>query len=305
MSDAPRRRVLTLKGPYRLFATLHHQRAGLYDPACRISDRALWRTARLPEGPVTLHGHHEAPERVVVEAWGPGADAALESAPALLGLEDDPDSFQPEHEGVVRLVKRCPGLRLPRVPDVFRALVQVILHQRVTWQEATRSWRLLLERHGEPAPGPDPELRLLPEAQRLARLPLHEYAALGLEARRAKAVVEVAIVHRRVEELLSMSAEDAQARLLAIRGIGGWSAGMTMGHGLGWADAEIPGDAGLPQLVTWAFTGAPVKDDAAMLEHLEPFRPHRFRVVRLLQESGLKAPRGAPRRRLGPLPGRR
>ena len=48
-----------------------------------------------------------------------------------------------------------------------------------------------------------------------------------------------------------------------------------------------------------------IEDDAAMLEHLEPFRPHRFRVVRLLQASGLKAPRGAPRRRLGPLPGRR
>ena len=258
----------------------------------------------MAEGPATLHVVHEAPDRLVAEAWGPGAEALLEVTPELLGLHDDPEAFRPEHPGVARLVKRVPGLRLPRMPDILRVLVQAILHQRVTWQEAAASWRRLLEQHGAPAPGPDPSLRVLPEPLALAQLPLHAYAALGIEGRRAKAVVEVSIVHRRVAELVQMTPEAAEARLRAIPGVGAWTAGAAMGHGLGHADAVQPGDAGLPQLVTWAFTGAPVKDDDAMLAVLAPFRPHRFRVVRLLQEAGVKAPRRAPGRRLGPLPGR-
>lgn len=296
--------MLSPRGPYRFFATVHEQRAGLHDPACRVAERTLWRTAWHPEGPATLRAHLEAPDRLVVETWGPGAEAALESAPGVLGLDDDPSAFQPQHEGVARLLRKTPGVHLTRVPDLLRVLVQVILQQRVTWQEAVRSWCGLLRQYGAPAPGPEPELRLCPEPQVLAQLPLHAYAALGVEGRRAKAVVEVAIVHRRIAELASMSYADAAARLLAIPGVGPWTAGMTLGHGLGDPDAVVPGDAGLPQLVTWAFTGRPVKDDAAMLELLEPFRPHRFRVVRLLHESGLKAPRTAPGRRLGPLPGR-
>jgi hypothetical protein len=48
-------------------------------------------------------------------------------------------------------------------------------------------------------------------------------------------------------------------------------------------------------MIGWTLVGHPV-DDAEMVELLEPMRPHRYRVVRLLEASGLAVlPRRGPR----------
>jgi hypothetical protein len=47
--------------------------------------------------------------------------------------------------------------------------------------------------------------------------------------------------------------------------------------------------------VSYALAGEPRGDDARMLELLEPFRGRRALVVRLLELSGLQAPRYGPR----------
>ncbi len=39
-------------------------------------------------------------------------------------------------------------------------------------------------------------------------------------------------------------------------------------------------------MIGWTLLGHPI-DDAAMVELLEPMRPHRYRAVRLLEVSGL------------------
>jgi 3-methyladenine DNA glycosylase/8-oxoguanine DNA glycosylase len=46
------------------------------------------------------------------------------------------------------------------------------------------------------------------------------------------------------------------------------------------------GDYHIPKMIGWTLVGRPV-DDATMIELLEPMRPHRHRVVRLLEASGL------------------
>ena len=51
-------------------------------------------------------------------------------------------------------------------------------------------------------------------------------------------------------------------------------------------------------LVVFAFTGKRGGDDDAMLELLEPFRPHRGRAARLLKFGASGPPRRAPRARL-------
>jgi hypothetical protein len=48
-------------------------------------------------------------------------------------------------------------------------------------------------------------------------------------------------------------------------------------------------------MVGYVFTGKPRSDDAAMVALLEPYRPHRQRVVRLVEASGVKVPRYGPR----------
>ena len=47
-------------------------------------------------------------------------------------------------------------------------------------------------------------------------------------------------------------------------------------------------------LVTYALNGAIDGDDASMLELLEPYAPHRGRVVRLVKAAGIGPPRHFP-----------
>ena len=64
---------------------------------------------------------------------------------------------------------------------------------------------------------------------------------------------------------------------------------------LGDTDAVSVGDFHLPNLVAFALAGEPRGTDARMLELLEPYRDQRARVVRLLELSGIRAPRYGPR----------
>ena len=88
-----------------------------------------------------------------------------------------------------------------------------------------------------------------------------------------------------------MGAPEARRRLTAIPGVGPWSAAEVALVALGDADAVSLGDFHLPHQVCWALAGVPRGDDDTMLELLEPYRGHRGRVLRLLFEGGVAAPR--------------
>jgi 3-methyladenine DNA glycosylase/8-oxoguanine DNA glycosylase len=81
---------------------------------------------------------------------------------------------------------------------------------------------------------------------------------------------------------------------MALPGIGPWTAAEVGRSALGDPDAVSVGDFHLPNLVSWALAGEPRGDDSRMLELLEPYRGQRGRVVRLLEASGLRAPRYGP-----------
>jgi 3-methyladenine DNA glycosylase/8-oxoguanine DNA glycosylase len=87
----------------------------------------------------------------------------------------------------------------------------------------------------------------------------------------------------------------AYRRLRALPGVGPWTAAEVGLRALGDPDAVSVGDYHLPSLVSWALAGESRADDARMLELLEPFRGQRARVVRLLEASGIRAPRYGPR----------
>ena len=73
---------------------------------------------------------------------------------------------------------------------------------------------------------------------------------------------------------------------------------MTALLAFGDPDAVIVGDYHLPSFVGWNLVGERDADDERMLELLEPFRPHRARVVALLGREGVPALRRAPKRAL-------
>lgn len=296
------RSTLRLPAKYDFKGSLDGQRMA-YDPTMSLTPNELWRSAQLPSGAATLHVTQTEPGQVEVEAWGPGAEAMVEACPKLLGLHDNPGNFQPEYEPMQRMLRKRQGLHMPTVPDPFRILVQVILGQRVRWQDAARSFERLVRKHGSIAPGPNSQLMIMPEARYLSRLPSHEYASVGVEQQRARIIVRVAQSHRRITEVLDMTPEDAKARLRAFPGVGPWTEGMICVRALGLADTVPTGDLKLPHLVIWGLTGEARGDDDRMVELLEPFRPHRWRVIQLLETSGKHPPKFGPRARLGPSPG--
>jgi 3-methyladenine DNA glycosylase/8-oxoguanine DNA glycosylase len=83
--------------------------------------------------------------------------------------------------------------------------------------------------------------------------------------------------------------------MVAVPGIGPWTLAEVGRIAFGDPDALSVGDFHLPNLVGWALAREPRADDARMLELLEPYRGQRGRVQRLLEVSGIQAPRYGPR----------
>ena len=97
------------------------------------------------------------------------------------------------------------------------------------------------------------------------------------------------------EAIVDLPLPVAYARLTSIPGIGPWTAGEVAVRALGDVDAVSVGDFHLPNVVAYALAGEPRASDARMLELLEPYRGHRAIVIRLLELSGIQAPRYGPR----------
>ncbi len=271
----------------RTLAPLAH---GTGDPTIRFAADGIWRAVRSASGAATLHLRFRG-NRVTAEAWGAGADETLTELPGLLGLEDDPRQLVPRHRLVRDLARRFAGVRLPRTGRRFDALLPAIIEQEVTGIEARRSYRELIRHYGEPAPGPAP-LRLAPTPAILSGLPYHAYHPLGLERRRADVIRRAATLAARLE---AAPATEARRLLTAIPGIGPWTIAEVLRVADGDPDAISVGDFHLPHLVGWALAGEAHADDQRMLELLEPYRGQRGRIQRLLELSGITAPRRGPR----------
>jgi 3-methyladenine DNA glycosylase/8-oxoguanine DNA glycosylase len=75
-------------------------------------------------------------------------------------------------------------------------------------------------------------------------------------------------------------------------------------HTWGERDTVIVGDDGIPSMVGWLLAREAGADDARMIELLEPYRPHRYRVVRLAFAGQVRPPRRHPRGRRTDIRGR-
>ncbi len=297
-SEGGRSRVWTPDWPCLVAGTLRQQRRGGIDPTFRIDEAGrLWRGLRTPEGTATLLV--EARPRdgdVYAEAWGDGADWALESVPGLLGALDSWDGFEPRHPVLAEARRRHPHARLGRSGLLMEALVPSIIEQKVTGQEAFGGFRALVHRFGERAPGPGVERKVWvqPDAETLRTIPSWEWLRLHIDPARSRAIVTVARVAGTLERLTTVSPEEADRRLRTVPGIGVWTSAEVRQRTFGDPDAVSFGDYHIAKDVGWALTGTPFDDDE-MAAFLEPYRPQRGRVPALISLAGLHRPRHGPR----------
>lgn len=298
-------RVLATPEPLDPVRTLSCLRRGTGDPSQRVTDDgAVWRATRTPDGPATVRVlARPGTGDVVAHAWGPGAAHILDGLPDLVGATDDPRGFAPDLTMLERLARQFTGWRVCRTRNVTEAIVAAVLEQKVTSTEAWRSWRELLWRFGDPAPeppadwseGPRPgRMRVPPAADGWRAIPVWEWHRAGVGPLRMRTIVRCVGVAGRLEETIELAPVEAARRMQAIPGVGVWTAAEVCQRAHGDPDAVSVGDYNLAKAVGWALVGRPLGDDG-MLEVLERWRGHRYRVTRLIEMAGIRPPRRGPR----------
>jgi 3-methyladenine DNA glycosylase/8-oxoguanine DNA glycosylase len=286
--------------PVDVRLTLSDLRHGSGDPCHRVTaDGALWRTGRMASGPVTYRLQQHTLHEVMADAWGDGADELIAGVPTLLGSRDNPEQFDPRHRLLRDAHARLVGLRVPCTGRVLESLIPAVLEQKVIGLDATAAWRRLVTRHGEPAPGPAPDgMRVVPTAQQWRDLPTWEWHQAGVDERRAQIARRGASYAARLETAAAAADSDSSdlyRMLRALPGVGPWTTAQVGHRAIGDADALPIGDYHLAAMTGWALAGRTIAEDEVEAFY-EPWRPHRYRVVRLLELTpGTQPPRRGPR----------
>lgn len=143
------------------------------------------------------------------------------------------------------LVEEFRGVRLLRLADIFEAAADAVIGQQISVAAAHTIRRRLMAAFN---PGIAP-LFPFPHPADLAAAPLAELAGCGLGARRAEYLAGVATLaaagNLPDHGLKDMPLPEALARLTAIRGVGRWTAELTLLFGVGRTDVWPAGDLGL------------------------------------------------------------
>ena len=219
----------------------------------------LWyrRTLDLDTGPVAVgvrqRGSASHPElEVTIQGGAAGvADDAValvqSSLGRLLGLEVDLTSFYRMARGDARindLANRFRGLRPPRFPTLFEALVNAVVCQQVSLVVGIHLLNRLSASFGTAAPGSGVGWAA-PAPARIVEANPESLRELGLSRAKSRALVgcAAAVLDGELDmvALERLGDDAARERLCQLPGIGRWSAEYVLLRGLGRCQV-LPGD---------------------------------------------------------------
>jgi len=192
----------------------------------------------------------------------------------LLGIEFDLASFSrfaPSNPTLADIVPRLAGLRPPIAPDPFEALVSSITAQQVSLHSAFAVRSRMIERFGRRAE----HAYAFPTRERLARAGEDDLAALGFSRRKAAYVLGLARSELDLDGLAALPDDEVKARLVAIRGLGEWSADWFLARHLARPRAWPAGDLGLRKAVSTFYAGGrplTIEEVRALGARFEPFQ---------------------------------
>ncbi len=161
---------------------------------------------------------------------------------ALFDLDADPVVIEDAlaASGLEALVRARPGLRVPGAMDGFDLALRAVLGQQVSVKGATTLAGRFAEKFGEHIATPDERLRVgVPVASRVAAASIVELRALGVTGARATSIQalanEVASGTLRIQPGVDVGKVVSQ--LIALPGIGDWTAQYVAMRALRWPDA--------------------------------------------------------------------
>jgi len=208
---------------------------------------------------------------------------------ALFDLAADPARIEAQlcADSALRArVAAQPGLRVPGAFDGFELLARAILGQQVSVAAATTFAARLGERFGEELETPLADLvRLTPSAERIAAARIDSIASIGLTRSRAESLRAAAraCADGTLDLAPGADPETAREHLLALPGIGPWTADYVLMRAIAWPDAFPHGDLALRRALA-------VDDPRKLLARSESWRPWRSYAALHLWTSLAKKP---------------
>ena len=184
---------------------------------------------------------------------------------------------------MARLVAARPGLRLPGTWDGLELAIRAVLGQQITVVAAIRLAGKLVAQYGQPLATPHAGItHVFPMAEVLAAADL---AVLGMPKARGRTLSGVAQALLDDPQLFEPKAslKDGVARLVALPGIGDWTAQYIAMRQMREVDAFASGDIGLINALA-ALEGAPVSA-RQLLARAEAWRPLRAYAAQHLWAS--------------------
>ena len=170
-------------------------------------------------------------------------------------------------------VRANPGLRVPGAFDGFELTTRAILGQQITVKAATTLACRFAAAFGEPIATPHAALnRLSPTQEVVAKASVDSVAKLGIVSSRARSIIALAQALQSGELQLEAGAqpEEAVQRLVALPGIGEWTAQYIAMRALRWPDAFPKGDVAILNNLG----GITAKQAEAMSESWRPWRSY-------------------------------
>lgn len=205
------------------------------------------------------------------------AFAAHAAAVRMLNLAADPSGFETRvrRTPLGKLVRRRPGLRIPRTVDAFEALVWTIVGQQVNVSFAATLRRRVIECAGTEVMG----LRAHPTPRQLAQIEPTDLRLRQFSQRKAEYLCQLASAcvagDLDLDQDLATPASRLHRRIVAQRGLGPWSARYALMRGFGFLDCAPVEDVGLQAALHHAFALDARPDAVAAETLLKPYAPWR------------------------------
>jgi len=168
-----------------------------------------------------------------------------------------------------QIAKHLYGLKNPTIPTVFESLVDSIIEQQISIKVAIALEEKITKKLGEQLCVDGEVYFEFPTAQTLAGASVDEIQAVGLSRRKAEYIhgaAELIVTGKLdLESLIDFgNADDIIRELDAVRGVGVWTAELTMLRGMQRLDMLPADDLGIRRVIsTYYCGGKPIKADEA------------------------------------------
>ena len=250
------------------------------------------RSLRLPHGPGTVRlvansaRSDEATDVVTCLLWlsDPRDESvAVQQCRRLLDADADPEDVDEKLSSDPRLaplVSARPGLRVPGHVDGNEIAIRAVLGQQVSVGHARTLAGLLVERYGEPlhasaahndADFPPEVTHLFPAADVLAVVDPEDIPMPRARGRALNALC-AALASGQIRLDRSADRIDVRDSLLALSGIGQWTAGYIAMRALGDPDVFLPTDIGVRNALK--LLGEDPKDAEQLSQAWRPWRSY-------------------------------